>query len=63
MHYELKTVRWTCDDCKTVLVIQSMHHYDRPTGWEIREVRDCGSTGYTKYEDLCPACTLKEKTK
>lgn len=63
MHYELKTVRWTCDACKTSLKNQSRHEDDYPKGWGSREVRDCGSTGYTRYDELCPDCLKKEKTK
>lgn len=35
-------------------------NYDKPTGWKQLSVHNCGLTGYTRVDDLCPKCSKKK---
>ena len=57
MRMALKLEWLQCDRChKKVQVCQ--HEY--PAGWTTRQVHDCGMTGYTRKDDLCPDCSKKQ---
>lgn len=63
---ELKTYRLRCDACRvdgpTIHVYICPSSDDLPEGWEPKVQSDCGMTGYTRYEILCPECvSLLEK--
>jgi len=60
MKRELKTWETICDYCKTIIVTQSSY-YKLPDGWVVVEAHDCGLTGYTNYNDMCPTCQQKDQ--
>lgn len=37
----------------------SQGHPGLPEGWGARTLHDCGMTGYTRRESLCPECFAK----
>lgn len=57
---ELKTFRLRCDACRklgpTIHVYISPEATDVPEDWGFRTLGDCGLTGYTRHEILCPEC-------
>lgn len=61
---ELKTFKVCCDMCKkTEIVCSTWSWADLPKGWGTSKVHDCGLTGYTKTDDLCPECLKKSEDK
>lgn len=63
---ELKTYRPWCDACRIKGPKTYVDSYpgkeDLPEGWGPRTLTDCGLTGYTRHEILCPTClSLHEK--
>ncbi len=62
MNRELKLIEYTCDCCRKTKTVQKVQYdYKLPEGWGLMPVHDCGMTGYTKWEELCPECLSKEK--
>lgn len=47
--------RLTCDECGHSEIYERYGPW--PKGWGGRKIHDCGLTGYTAHEDLCPKCT------
>ena len=67
MIHELKNILVTCDSCRTasftteakcVLSIRS-GAFTAPPDWHYISVTDCGMTGYTKRDIVCPGCSGK----
>lgn len=63
---ELKTYRPQCDVCRvhgpTIHVYICPSSEDLPEGWGSRTQHNCGLTGYSRKEILCPVCiSLLEK--
>lgn len=56
----IRLVTWAieCEQCRRVEHVIERGNYTPmlPHGWGQRKVRNCGSTGYTRYDDLCPKC-------
>ncbi len=64
MRTEVKTFIVTCDRCKkTEIVTSKWSHCDLPEGWDTEDVHDCGSTGYTRTDDICSDCLKKRPKK
>lgn len=64
MRIKLKTYKVKCDRCEATEVVMAQHEFDAlPKGWGTEDVHDCGMTGYTRTDDLCPNCLKKSKTK
>jgi hypothetical protein len=62
MHKELKTVEFECDLCHRKIVIQAVNsavHDMLPNGWTYKEEKNCGMTGYTRYDEYCQSCSKK----
>jgi hypothetical protein len=60
MKQEVKVYQYTCDRCgKSAKVTRREYDFNPPKGWGRDDVHDCGLTGYTRTEDLCPACVKK----
>jgi predicted nucleic acid-binding Zn ribbon protein len=59
---KIKTYEFKCDECGevTAIVHASMFPYTAP-GWTKREVPNCGMTGYTQVDDICPRCQQEQK--
>jgi len=63
---EMKRWRIRCDGwpaCDVVEFVDEIHLPSLPDGWGIHKVRDCGMTGYTRHDELCPACLAKRATR
>lgn len=58
MQRQIKTYEWVCDQCRKETIVQGEK---KPEGWGTRTVYDCGLTGYTSHDDLCPDCWKKHK--
>lgn len=58
---EVKTYKVTCDRCGEVetFVREEYSFNTLPKGWGHDDVHDCGLTGYTRTDDLCPKCLKK----
>ncbi len=68
----LQTVEFSCDRCPKKVVVQRSASYDYmvwhvdqslPAGWGVAPVYDCGMTGYTRHDTVCPKCKAKEARK
>lgn len=59
---ELKTFEYICEGvkCARRMIVQSSCE-QTPAGWEQVPEYDCGSTGYTRYDLLCPRCAAARK--
>lgn len=61
MRQRIRTFKITCDRCReTTAIVQSRwRDGELPEGWDTEDVHDCGMTGYTRSDDLCPKCLEK----
>ena len=60
MIIEVKTYRVKCDRCnKSTTITRGEYDHKLPKGWGHADVHDCGLTGYTRTDDLCPTCLKK----
>jgi len=60
MKRRLETIEFTCDGCGLTQTWTGPEHTRMlPDGWGYRTVRNCGMTGYTCTEHLCPVCHEK----
>ena len=59
--FEVRTYRYQCNECRFTQDVNATYQPPPPEGWSTRTVHDCGMTGYTRYDDLCPTCTAKVK--
>jgi hypothetical protein len=55
---EIKTFQWRCDWCRRTEA-QVATSASLPEGWWRVEVHNCGSTNYTRTDELCPRCWVK----
>lgn len=57
---EVKTFKVICDRCGgDQTFVREEYGPSLPTGWGHEDVHDCGMTGYTRTDDLCPNCLKK----
>lgn len=62
MKKEVRVFEYTCDRCGTsTKVTRKEYDFSLPKGWGHADVHDCGLTGYTRTDDLCPKCLAKSK--
>ncbi len=55
--WEIRCDGWPA--CDVSVFVDSARTPDLPEGWATRKVHDCGITGYTRTDELCPACLAK----
>jgi hypothetical protein len=61
MILEVKTWIFRCDQCrKDSAPVCDTHQPPLPEGWKPRDVHNCGMTGYTRHEQICPDCVQQE---
>ena len=58
MRTEMHTFKVSCDNCHDAVMVSSNSSYgcSLPEGWTSGATHDCGLTGYTRWDDLCPKC-------
>jgi ssDNA-binding Zn-finger/Zn-ribbon topoisomerase 1 len=59
---EIKKYKFVCDNCGYDKIIEQINN-NYPKDWGTKEIHDCGSTGYTKTDHICPSCFAGLKTK
>lgn len=56
---EIKTFEIVCDRCKKSIIMHGQYA-SVPKNWNYFETYDCGLTGYTRRDLLCPDCQEKK---
>mgnify|MGYP006144881181 CR=1 FL=1 len=61
--YELHGLR--CDVCQALsapVIKRVSESYAMPEGWAKRTLTNCGMTGYSRTDHLCPKCSSSPTT-
>lgn len=61
---EAKTWMISCDRCPVVHgIVTATSRPSLPKEWSYVKVDNCGMTGYTRHDVLCPMCVEREARK
>lgn len=60
-YVELKTYAAQCDIClnRSTPVLSEREPSGLPNGWTTRDLSDCGMTGYSRTDAICPGCATR----
>jgi hypothetical protein len=66
MRVQLLSYKLVCDICSKEAFVKRVKCMNNnisngpvPNGWIVKEIDDCGSTGYSRSIDVCPECKRK----